>query len=100
MNSVNEALYFGVPLVVYPQVHDQLIVARRVAALGAGRTLRAQVSAADLRDAATAVLMDPGYRRRAVQLGATLQAGGGADRAADELERLASVATAARERTS
>ena len=100
MNSVNEALYFGVPLVVYPQVHDQLIVARRVAALGAGRTLRAQVSAADLRDAATAVLMDPGYRRRAVELGATLQAGGGADRAADELERLASVATAARERTS
>src|SRR3989442_8875280 len=100
MNSVNEALYYGVPLLVYPQVHDQLIVARRVAELGAGKTLRGRVTAADLRGAAAEVLADPRYRRRAVELGGTLRSSGGAMRAADEIERVASVVTVALERTS
>jgi UDP:flavonoid glycosyltransferase YjiC (YdhE family) len=97
---VNEALYYGVPLLVYPQVHDQLIVARRVSKLGAGKTLRGRVTAADLRDAAAQVLADPRYRRRAMELGGTLRSGGGAQRAADEIERFAGVATAVPARTS
>ena len=36
MNSVNESLYFGVPLVMLPQTTEQKGVAERVAALGAG----------------------------------------------------------------
>lgn len=39
MNSVSEALWFGVPLVVFPQHGDQHLVAGRVAALGAGTIL-------------------------------------------------------------
>ena len=36
MNSVNEALYFGVPLLMLPQTAEQMGVARRVEQLGAG----------------------------------------------------------------
>ena len=35
-NSVMEALYYGVPLVVIPQVPQQIITANRVAELGLG----------------------------------------------------------------
>ena len=100
MNSVNEALYFGVPLVVYPQVHDQLVVARRVAALGAGRALHGRPDAADIRRAAAEVLDDARYRERANAIGATLRAAGGAARAADEIERFLQIAASERERAS
>ena len=89
MNSVNEALSFGVPLLVYPQVHDQLVVARRVVELGAGLRLRGRPDAAALRRAADDVLGDPRYRQRSQVIGATLRASGGAARAADEIERFA-----------
>lgn len=36
MNSVNEALYFGVPLLIFPQQSEQVMVAKRVEELGAG----------------------------------------------------------------
>lgn len=39
MNSVNESLYFGVPLVMRPQTSEQRGVAGRVEELGAGRML-------------------------------------------------------------
>lgn len=97
MNSVNEALASGVPLVVHPLVHDQLIVARRVAALGAGTILRRPDPPAIGR-AVEAVLADPRYRTAAARLGEALRAGGGARRAADEIEKYA--VTSARARTS
>ena len=40
MNSVNEALYFGVPLLMLPQTAEQKGVARRVEQLGAGVILK------------------------------------------------------------
>jgi MGT family glycosyltransferase len=96
MNSANEALYFGVPLIVYPQVHDQLIVARRVDELRAGKALHGPVTSDGLRRAADEILADSRYRERATAIGATLRRAGGAPRAADELERFASVTARAR----
>ncbi len=84
MNSVSEALYYGVPLVVVPQAADQLIVARRVARLGAGVVLPPQHrSATGLRASAAFVLADPHYRAAARRVGQTLRAAGGATHAAD-----------------
>jgi len=42
MNSVNEALYYGVPMVVVPMGNDQPTVARRVVELGLGEALDAR----------------------------------------------------------
>lgn len=39
MNSVSEALYYEVPLVMFPQTPEQEAVAKRVKELGAGRRL-------------------------------------------------------------
>ncbi len=84
MNSVSEALYYGVPLVVVPQAADQLIVARRVARLGAGVLLsQAHLTPAGLRADAARVLADPRYPAAARRVGDLLCATGGAPRAAD-----------------
>ncbi len=84
MNSVNEALYYGVPLVVVPQAADQLIVARRVAHLGAGVLLpQDRRTPSGLRSSAARVLADPRYRTAALRVGQTLRAAGGATQAAD-----------------
>src|SRR5438067_10614640 len=39
MNSVSEALYYGVPFVVIPQTADQNLAGRRIEQLGAGKTM-------------------------------------------------------------
>lgn len=40
MNSVNESLYYGVPMVLYPKQSEQGMVAQRVSELGAGVMLK------------------------------------------------------------
>ena len=62
MNSVSESLYYGVPLVVIPQMGEQEIVGRRVEELGAGLYLaKAKADGGTLRDVGRA-----GPRGRAV----------------------------------
>jgi MGT family glycosyltransferase len=57
MNSVNEAIWFGVPMLVIPIGNDQPTVARRVEETGLGRTISAKkTSAAALYQAAIDVL--------------------------------------------
>lgn len=82
MNSVHEGLWMGVPLVVCPQTEEQEIVARRVAAVGAGVALGASPSADALRAAASRVLGEPAFAAAARRVGATLREAGGAPRAA------------------
>jgi MGT family glycosyltransferase len=87
MNSANEALYFGVPLVVVPQRGDQHMVGARVAELGAGLAISPRdVDAARLRGAVEAVLSRQAFRERAQALGASLRASGGYRRAADAIQ--------------
>lgn len=87
MNSVQEGLAYGVPLIVVPQAADQGLVAAQVARLGAGLTLDGRRLTADrLRAAVERVLGDRSYRECAGALGADLRAAGGAPRAADLVE--------------
>ncbi|MFM9616000.1 glycosyltransferase [Streptomyces niveiscabiei] len=89
-NTVCEALWYGVPLVVAPIRDDQPLVAGQVVAAGAGVRVRfGRVGAQKLGAALDAVLDEPSYRARAARVGAAFRAAGGADAAAVHLEELA-----------
>lgn len=98
MNSVNEALYFGVPLVVVPQQSEQMLNGRQAAHKGAAillgeRPPYGQVTMAALRTAVDTVLAQPAYREAAAALGTSFRAAGGYERAADVVEAQAVEAT-------
>ena len=88
MNSVSEALYHGVPLVLLPQTPEQRGVANRVQALGAGRFLGSDAPAA-IRAAVDSVLRDEAVRAAAQKIAESFQKCGGAKAAADKIEQTA-----------
>lgn len=88
MNSVNEALHFGVPLLLYPQTPEQEGVAKRVEQLGAGFPL-GEGSVEALRRGAEKLFNDPALRQGAQRLSQGFQALGGAKAAADVIEEAA-----------
>ncbi|MFF4655630.1 glycosyltransferase [Streptomyces sp. NPDC001381] len=89
-NTVCEALWHGVPLVVAPIRDDQPVVAGQVVAAGAGVRVRfGRVTAPRLGAALDAVLHEPGYRAAAGRIGTAFRAAGGAPAAASLLEELA-----------
>jgi MGT family glycosyltransferase len=70
MNSVHEACWYGVPLIVVPQAADQDVVARRVPELGAGLQLRKdQLGVEALRAAVDTILASPSYGAASKKLG-------------------------------
>ncbi|GLX92442.1 macrolide family glycosyltransferase [Herbidospora sp. NBRC 101105] len=99
MNSVNEALYAGVPMLVVPQGADQPLVARRVAELGAGLAIDPRDATEDaVRGLARRLLGEPRFRAAVATLRTAQRAAGGHCRAADELEHHLRRADARRER--
>ena len=81
MNSVSEALYCGVPLVLWPQTAEQQGVANRTAELGAGRMLE-EKNAQGIRQAVDDVLNTNTYKHSAMQLRQSLRSAGGPEEAA------------------
>ncbi|MCZ4510244.1 glycosyltransferase [Streptomyces sp. ActVer] len=89
-NTVCEALWHGVPLVVAPIRDDQPVVAGQVVDAGAGIRVRfGRVTAPKLGAAIDAVLHEPGYRTAAERIRTAFRAAGGAGAAATHLEELA-----------
>ena len=84
MNSASESLYFGVPLVLFPQTNEQGGVAARVAELGAGLKLE-KADAASIRTAVNAVLQTPSYRANAQNIRESFLRCGGAKAAVDKI---------------
>src|SRR4051794_18925568 len=69
MNSVMEAIYYGVPMVVVPQQPEQAMTATRVAELGLGVALEPeQVTTGALRDAVATISGEPDYRSRVTRM--------------------------------
>lgn len=82
MNSVNESLYYGVPMVLYPKQSEQGMVAQRVSELGAGVMLK-NSNPKNIKETALKVLNDKQYRTNAEKLGMSFKLSGGAKKAAD-----------------
>lgn len=84
MNSVNESLYFCVPLVMLPQTPEQGGVATRVEQVGAGIRL-GKTDATSILDAVNTVLKDATYQRNATVISDGFKACAGAKGAADKI---------------
>ncbi|NDJ53292.1 MAG: hypothetical protein GYB68_09445 [Chloroflexi bacterium] len=86
MNSVHEALHFGVPMVVVPRSPEQVFVGRQVIERGAGQMLSwEQLSVEGLRHAVDQVIADPVYAANSRFIGHLLRQAGGYHRAAEEI---------------
>ena len=89
MNSVSESLYYGVPMVVIPQMGEQAIVGRRVEELGAGLYLaKAEVTSDLLRDRVRRVLTEDVFEQRAGLVRDSFLRAGGVARAATAIVEL------------
>lgn len=84
MNSVNEGLYFGVPLIMLPQTAEQAGVAERVCQLGAGIKLD-KSDAPSILDAIHKLLEDSTYKENARKLADVFKRCSGAKGAADKI---------------
>ncbi|ONK14108.1 glycosyltransferase [Streptomyces sp. MP131-18] len=88
-NTVAEALWHGVPLVVAPIRDDQPVIAGQVTAAGAGVRVRFGRSGPETVGAALdAVLSGPGYAASARRVAASFRAAGGAAAAAEQVEQV------------
>lgn len=87
MNSVNESLYYQVPLVMYPQTSEQAGVAAKVEQLGAGIRLE-KISSNAIREAIEQVMNTSSYRENAAAISEGFKRCSGAKGAADKIERL------------
>jgi MGT family glycosyltransferase len=86
MNSVNESLSHGVPMLVIPQMGEQMIIGRRVEELGAGLYIeKPEVTAEKLREGVRRLLADQRFREQAVRVRQSFQTAGGVARAADAI---------------
>lgn len=87
MNSVSEALYYEVPLVLFPQTPEQGAVAKRVEELGAGARL-VTAGKEEIREAVEKVLADDQYQSAAKEIAGGFKRCGGAKAAREFLEKL------------
>lgn len=89
LNSVSEALYYGVPIIAIPLANDQPMVAKRIDELGVGLTLRPEDITPDiLRQSADTLLSNDTYYKQCEQIAQSFRQAGGYPRAADYIQLL------------
>jgi MGT family glycosyltransferase len=86
MNSVNESLYFGVPLLMLPIIQEQKMNAQRVEELGAGIYYKKQViDDPQFAESIHSLLNDSKYAKAAQSVGKQLLESGGAKKAVERI---------------
>ena len=85
MNSVSEALYYGVPLLMLPKTREQSGVAERVRQLGAGMLLE-NATSENIHQRVEDLLREQGYRKAAQSIRDSFRRCGCAKAAADKIE--------------
>lgn len=78
LNSVSEALYYGVPVIAIPMSNDQPAVAKRVSELGAGLELNiADITPDLLLQTVNTICSDMSFQEHSIALGETFRQAGG-----------------------
>ena len=86
MNSVSESLFNGVPMIVYPQMAEQGLVAYQVESKGAGEILKEEeLTVENLFDLAKKIIMDDSYRKQVEKLKDSFISAGGYKKGAEEI---------------
>ena len=90
LNTALESLSNGVPMVAIPVTNDQPAVAARIARTRTGEVVRLNNCTVDnLKTAIKKVMFEPGYRSNALRLKAEIEQAGGAIKAVDIIESIA-----------
>ncbi|QWU14814.1 glycosyltransferase, MGT family [Paenibacillus sophorae] len=94
MNSTMEALSYGVPLVVIPQMFEQEVTARRVTELGLGQHfLPDEVTVEILQKSVQEVSEDKQLKQHVYDMQKNIQEAGGAKKAAEAIEKFLNEST-------
>lgn len=89
LNSINEAIYFGVPTIVLPLMNDQFITAMQVAKLGLGITLKfSEITVESLWETANTVINEPSYKENCNHFSTLSLIAGGYQLATDVIQRM------------
>ena len=88
MNSVMEALYYGIPLVVVPQMPEQALTAQQIVAGGLGIQLdKKNLTAGALREAVMQLRENPAFRAQAKKMQEIVKKSGGYGEAVNTIQR-------------
>jgi MGT family glycosyltransferase len=98
LNSVGEAINYGVPMLLFPLMNDQFLTAKQAAGKGCGIVLdMKKMTASIVREKANEVLDDPDYRKSCKVLRQSFLETGGIKKAADYIEEFISAQKEAKE---
>ncbi len=87
VSAMNEGLFFGVPLLLFPQTVEQNFNARRVEEVGAGKILKeSELEPDKLLQLARSLIETDSYCKSAQMIGDSLRSAGGYRRAVQEIE--------------
>ena len=89
MNSASEGLYFGVPLILFPQTPEQDAVARRVEELGAGLRL-SSIREDEILKAVARVIGEKKFKQGAEKISESFRNSGGIQEAVAFIESIGS----------
>jgi UDP:flavonoid glycosyltransferase YjiC (YdhE family) len=80
-------MYYGVPMVLFPAVQEQLINSSRVQQLGAGKVMkRLDLTKEDIEKVVAKIINDESYKRNALEVQKSLKDAVGVTVAAKKIE--------------